>query len=122
MEHTDTRYQSLTCRRCVGCADRSAYDLTVHMKATGTPLVVREKRKTPLEIEEYQIDLDKKKFGPKFKKDGKAVEAAIEALARDVREKLSLKLKDEGKIAIDVDNVGQVELDKDLINIEKRTR
>ncbi|KAF2637767.1 glycyl-tRNA synthetase-like protein [Massarina eburnea CBS 473.64] len=109
---------------CVGCADRSAYDLTVHMKKTGAPLVVREARKEPLKIEEWQCDLDKKKFGPKFKKDGKTVEAAIEALSQELREKLSLDLEKEGKIVIDVAGVGdgKVEVPKELITIEKRTR
>ncbi|KAK3202265.1 hypothetical protein GRF29_161g634042 [Pseudopithomyces chartarum] len=109
---------------CVGCADRSAYDLSVHMKKTGAPLVVREPRKEPLKIEEWQCDLDKKKFGPKFKKDGKTVEAAIEALSQDLREKLSLDLEKEGKIVIDVPGVGdgKVEVPKELITIEKRTR
>ncbi|KAF2205181.1 glycyl-tRNA synthetase-like protein [Delitschia confertaspora ATCC 74209] len=109
---------------CVGCADRSAYDLTVHMKKTGAPLLVREPRKEPLKIEEWQVDIDKKKFGPKFKKDGKTVEAAIEALTQDMREKLSLDLQNEGKIVIDVPGVGdgKVEVPKELIAIEKRTR
>ncbi|KAF2756166.1 glycyl-tRNA synthetase [Pseudovirgaria hyperparasitica] len=109
---------------CVGCADRSAYDLSVHAKKTGAPLIVRETRKEPLSIEEYQIDLDKKKFGPTFKKDGKAVESAIEALTQDMREKLSLDLKNDGKIIVDVAGVGdgKVEIPKELITIEKRTR
>ncbi|EEQ85943.2 glycyl-tRNA synthetase [Blastomyces dermatitidis ER-3] len=109
---------------CVGCADRSAYDLTVHKNKTGAPLFVRETRAEPLRIEEWQIDLDKKKFGPRFKKDGKLVEAAVNALTQDLREKLSLDLKQNGKIEIDVEGVGsgKVELEKDIINIEKRTR
>ncbi|PGH32828.1 glycine-tRNA ligase [[Emmonsia] crescens] len=109
---------------CVGCADRSAYDLTVHRNKTGAPLFVRETRSEPLRIEEWQIDLDKKKFGPRFKKDGKTVEAAVNALTQDLREKLSLDLKQNGKIEIDVEGVGsgKVELEKDIINIEKRTR
>ncbi|KAL9579418.1 MAG: hypothetical protein Q9203_006705 [Teloschistes exilis] len=108
----------------VGCADRSAYDLTVHTKKTGAPLYVRETRSEPLKIEEWQIDLDKKKFGPKFKKDGKTVEAAIEGLTQDVREKLSLDLEKSGKIEVDVPGVGngKVDIDKDLVKIEKRTR
>lgn len=65
---------------CVGCADRSAYDLTVHAKRTGEPLVVREARTEPLVVEEWQVDVDKKKLGPKFRRDAKAVEAAIETL------------------------------------------
>ena len=109
---------------CVGCADRSAFDLTVHAKKTGAPLCVRETRNEPLKIEEWQIDLDKKKFGPKFKKDGKTVEAAVDALSQELREKLSLDLQKNGKIEVEVPGVGsgKVEIDKDLIAIEKRTR
>ncbi|KAJ5736551.1 uncharacterized protein N7483_001676 [Penicillium malachiteum] len=109
---------------CVGCADRSAYDLTVHKNKTGAPLVVRETRSEPLRIEEFQIDLDKKKFGPRFKKDAKTVEAAVEALSQELREKLSLDLEKDGKIEVDVEGVGsgKVELEKDIITIEKRTR
>lgn len=109
---------------CVGCADRSAYDLTVHTKKTGAPLYVRETRSEPLKIEEWQIEVDKKKFGPKFKKDGKTVEAAIESLSQDVREKLSLDLQEKGKIELDAPGVGngKVDVDQDLIKIEKRTR
>ncbi|MCJ1322404.1 Glycine--tRNA ligase 1, mitochondrial [Xylographa vitiligo] len=109
---------------CVGCADRSAYDLTVHAKKTGASLCVRETRNEPLKIEEWQIDLDKKKFGPHFKKDGKTVEAAVDTLSQDLREKLSLDLAKHGKIIVDVPGVGdgKVEIGKDLIGIEKRTR
>ncbi|KAI9830758.1 MAG: Glycine--tRNA ligase 1, mitochondrial [Sarea resinae] len=109
---------------CVGCADRSAFDLSVHAKKTGAPLVVRETRSEPLRIEEWQIDLDKKKFGPKFKKDGKAVEAAVEALSQAQREQLAETLQKDGKISIDVPGVGngKVELEKDIIVIERRTR
>ncbi len=59
---------------CVGCADRSAYDLTVHSKHTGTPLVVREALAEPVKVEEWQATLDKKLVGPRFKKDAKAIQ------------------------------------------------
>jgi len=109
---------------CVGCADRSAYDLTVHSKKTGAPLCVRETRIEPLKIEEWMVDLDKKKFGPNFKKDGKTVEAAVDALSQDMREKLSIDIAKTGRIEVDVPGVGngKVQIDKELINIEKRTR
>lgn len=109
---------------CVGCADRSAFDLTVHKNKTGAPLHVREIRPEPLKVEEYQIDINKKEFGPRFKKDGKAVSAAIDALSQEIREKLSFDLEKEGKITMSVPGVGSgnVELSKDLIKIEKRTR
>jgi len=109
---------------CVGCADRSAYDLTVHAKKTQQPLCVRETRAEPLRTQEWQVDLDKKKFGPRFKKDGKSVEAAIESLTQDMREKLSLDLQKNGKIEIPVTEVaaGKVEIEQDLIKIEKREK
>lgn len=109
---------------CVGCADRSAYDLSVHSKKTGAPLCVRETRSEPLKIEEWQTEIDKKKFGPRFKKDGKAVESAVDELSQALREKLALDLRDKGKIEISVPGVsnGKVEIESDLIKIEKRTR
>ncbi|KAK4691313.1 glycyl-tRNA synthetase, partial [Lecanoromycetidae sp. Uapishka_2] len=109
---------------CVGCADRSAYDLTVHSQKTKAPLCVRETRKEPLKIEEYQIEPQRGKFGPKFKKNSQAIETALQALTQELREKLSLELDTTGKIEVNVPGVadGRVEIEKDLINIEKRTR
>ncbi|KAK7890387.1 Glycine--tRNA ligase 1, mitochondrial [Exophiala xenobiotica] len=109
---------------CVGCADRSAYDLTVHMNKTGAPLVVRETRAEPLVIEEYQVDIDRKKLGPKFRKDAKAVENAVEVLSQELREKLSLDLAKTGEIEVQTPGVGSgtTTLGKDLVNIEKRKR
>lgn len=109
---------------CVGCADRSAYDLTVHRQETGAPLCVREARAEPLKIEEYQIEIDRKKFGPKFKKDAKSVEEAVQALSQDMREKMSLRLEEQGAMVIDVPGVGngEIEVANDLVKIEKRTR
>jgi glycyl-tRNA synthetase len=109
---------------CVGCADRSAYDLTVHATKTGAPLVVRETLAEPLVIEEFAAEVDKKKFGPFFKKDGKAIEAAIAATTQEQRESLAKDLNQDGKITLQVPGVGNgtVEISKDLLVIEKRTR
>jgi glycyl-tRNA synthetase len=108
---------------CVGCADRSAYDLTVHSKKTGKPLTVRTTLETPITKEEWQVELDKKKFGPFFKKDGKTVEAAVEGLPQEKLETLAQDLKQDGKITIEVDGVGsgKVEINKDLISIERKS-
>lgn len=107
---------------CLGCADRSAYDLTVHMKRTGAPLVVRENLPEPRRFKEYQVELNKKKLGPKFRKDAKAVETAVEELSQEMREKLSLDLKKDGKITMDTPNIGsgKTVLEADLITIEQK--
>ncbi|KAK1980866.1 glycyl-tRNA synthetase [Colletotrichum cereale] len=109
---------------CVGCADRSAYDLSVHAKKTGAPLVVRERLDEPLIFEEWQVEIDKKKFGPQFKKDGKTVEAALEATTQEQREKLAKQLADNGELELEVAGVGSgtVKVSKDLVKIEFRKR
>lgn len=109
---------------CVGCADRSAYDLSVHEKATGTFLKVREPLKEPVKVEEWQANLDKKKSGPKLKKDQAKVEAALKSLSQEMKEKLSISLEKDGKIEVPVAEMegGKAELDKDIVSIAKETR
>lgn len=109
---------------CVGCADRSAYDLSVHMKATGVSLMVREPLKEPYRVEEWTAALDKKKSGPKFKKDAGKVQSALDALTQDMREKLSISIEKEGKVSIDVPEMegGKVDLEKDLVSFQKESR
>ena len=109
---------------CVGCADRSAYDLTVHARRTGAPLSVRQRRDEPLRVEEWQVDIDQKEFGLRFRKDAKAVKAAVEGLSQELRETMALELKEKGKMEVEVEGVdgGKAELGSDLVQIEWRTR
>ncbi|KAI8966884.1 glycyl-tRNA synthetase [Daldinia sp. FL1419] len=109
---------------CVGCADRSAYDLSVHAKRTGAPLIVRQHLAEPLVIEEWEVELHRKKFGPHFKKDGRAVEAAVFATTQEQREILAKDLNEKGSISIDVPGVGdgKAEIPNELITIERRKR
>lgn len=102
----------------------------MHSARTGAPLVVRETLKTPLKITEWACELDKKLFGPRYKKDGKAIEAAILALPQAAREQLSHSLAATGKAAIPVpaatstptDAQGHVELSADVLTVARRTR
>lgn len=109
---------------CVGCADRSAYDLSVHAKRTGAPLVVRQRLDEPRTIEEWEVEIDRKKFGPFFKKDGRFIEAAILATSQEERGKLAKEMEENGKVVIDVPGVGdgKVEVSKDLLAIKWQKR
>ncbi|KAI0904620.1 glycyl-tRNA synthetase 1 [Ustulina deusta] len=113
---------------CVGCADRSAYDLTVHSKFTGTPLVVKEALRTgPVKVECWQASLDKKLVGPRFKRDAKAVQASVEALDQPLLERLAAELNATGSVIVDTatplaDGSSSVELSRDLLTIQKVTR
>ncbi|KAK0629763.1 hypothetical protein B0T17DRAFT_615501 [Bombardia bombarda] len=110
---------------CVGCADRSAYDLTVHAKKTGAPLIVRERLDEPRVIEEWDVEIEKKKFGPFYKKDGKTIESAILTTSQEQRGVLAKEMEANGKVVVDVPGVkdGKVEVSKDLLAIKwiKRT-
>jgi len=109
---------------CVGCADRSAFDLSVHEKATGQPLRAREQLKEPYVVEEWVPVLDKKKSGPKFKKDAKAVEGALEELTQELREKLAVSMDKDGSVDLAVEGVagGKVELTREIVQFEKQKR
>ncbi|KAK9380882.1 uncharacterized protein V2V93DRAFT_380332 [Kockiozyma suomiensis] len=108
---------------CVGCADRSAYDLTVHSNRTNEKLVVRQTRETPLVTEDYEVDFDKKKFGPKFKKDGKKIEQYLTSRSQDELEILATELEEKLKISVNVDGVdAPVEIEKELITISRKTK
>ncbi|MCJ1441753.1 MAG: Glycine--tRNA ligase 1, mitochondrial [Stictis urceolatum] len=107
---------------CVGCADRSAYDLAVHTKQTGKPLVVRERLEPPRTVGEWQVEIAKKYFGPHFKKDGRAVEATILSTTQEQREKLAQEMTEEALIVLDVPEVGQIEVPQSLLTIKHGTR
>ncbi|KAI1775144.1 glycyl-tRNA synthetase 1 [Hypoxylon cercidicola] len=111
---------------CVGCADRSAYDLTVHAKYTGAPLVVKQVLPVPIKVDEWQAVLDKKLMGPRFKRDAKTIQATVEALDQASLEALATKLSKEGIVTINTlpltDGRTAVELSSELLTISKVTR
>ncbi|GJN88435.1 hypothetical protein Rhopal_001401-T1 [Rhodotorula paludigena] len=86
---------------CVGCADRSAYDLTVHSVKTQNKLVVRQPLKEPRVVEKIVAQLDKKAFGPMFKRDAKAIEEAILALSDECLKKAMAELQEKQAATIE---------------------
>ncbi|KAI7866662.1 glycyl-tRNA synthetase [Spinellus fusiger] len=105
---------------CVGCADRSAYDLTVHSVRTKEKLIVREQLAEPLVVEKWQVEINKKTFGPKFKKSAKAVEQALLSYTDECYIKLEADLKNKGSTSVEAD--GQTfEITKDDVSIQLGT-
>lgn len=76
---------------CVGCADRAAYDLTVHSQKTGHPLVVRQALKEPIVSEKEVAEFDKKLLGKTFRGDAGVLSKLVESMD----ESALLKLKGE---------------------------
>lgn len=104
---------------CVGCADRSAYDLTVHSKKTKKDLIVRKALSEPRVYDKLVPMIEKKLLGPKFKKDAKAVEEAIMDLSEKQLEELKSHLEN-GTAKV---KAGEQSFDvtPDLVKVEKRT-
>lgn len=122
---------------CVGCADRSAYDLSVHAKRTGASLVVREILPEPIKVTEWEIHLHRKIFGPMFKKTARFVGAALAATTQSEREELARTLDRKGSFVmmvagLDKDKVpipdevdmgyGKVYIPEEAVTIKQRTR
>jgi glycyl-tRNA synthetase len=76
---------------CVGCADRAAFDLTVHSQRTGQALVVREALKEPIVTEREVPEWNKKSVGKTFRQDAAVLQKLVEAM----EEQELLKLKGE---------------------------
>jgi glycyl-tRNA synthetase len=76
---------------CIGCADRAAYDLTVHSKKTGRPLIVQQPLPEPKIFEKEVVTFNKKTFGKTFGRDGNALQEII----NNLDEPALLKIKGE---------------------------
>lgn len=108
---------------CVGCADRSAYDLSVHAAKTKEKLTVKEALKEPVTVEEFECEIEKKKFGPLFRKDAPKVEEWLTSRTQCELEDLAEELESKLKISAKIPQMdGAVEIPKDLVKIEKKKK
>ena len=106
---------------CVGIADRSAYDLTCHSKATNTSLTASQALDTPIVVETYQ--LTKKALaaiGKEFKKDAKVVTAYLSGLDEAALRKLEADAKAGGSATVKVDG-RDFSIASELIACESKT-
>ena len=85
----------------VGIADRAAYDLTVHSKASKVDLVAHERLDTPIQTSVVELNvLDKSKFGKLFKKDGNSILEFLEKLPDFEKLEIEAKLATVGSWAV----------------------
>lgn len=81
---------------CVGCADRSAFDLMNHTRATGVKLCAEKKLPEPRIEDIVELVLNKGPIGKSFKQDAKVVTDLLGALVADQIENLELTMKEKG--------------------------
>ncbi|KYN13767.1 PREDICTED: glycine--tRNA ligase [Trachymyrmex cornetzi] len=104
---------------CVGCADRSAYDLTQHTKATGVKLVAEKKLPAPKTVDVCEIMPNKVLIGKTFKKDSKVVQDALAALNKKEIESLERVLSEKGEHELTLPNNVVVKITKDIIEVKR---
>ncbi|KAF8574095.1 glycyl-tRNA synthetase [Ramaria rubella] len=102
---------------CVGCADRAAYDLSVHSEKTGRPLVVRQALKEPIVTEQELPELNNKALGKTFGRDLKVVTQAISELDEAGLLKMKGELE-QGSSTITTDS-REFKLTPDLLTIKR---
>ena len=103
---------------CVGCADRSAYDLTQHTKATGVRLCAEKKLSTPVTKDFTEIASNKGPIFKAFKKEGKAVTDMLAQLSLEDIEKVEGELEN-GSATLKVGEK-DVTLTKDMISVKRQ--
>ncbi|KAJ8580539.1 glycyl-tRNA synthetase [Rhizopogon salebrosus TDB-379] len=104
---------------CVGCADRAAYDLSVHSARTGQPLVVRQALKEPIVTEKEVPEFNKKVLGKTYGRDA----GVLQKIVGEMDEAQLVRLKGElaqGSATISTEGK-EFSLTPDLLTIERKT-
>ncbi|KAH7890241.1 hypothetical protein F5I97DRAFT_1798531 [Phlebopus sp. FC_14] len=104
---------------CVGCADRAAYDLSVHSARTGHPLVVRQALKEPIVTEKDVPEFNKKMLGKTLKQDA----GVVQKIVGEMDEAQLLRLKGElaqGSATVSIEG-RDIVLTPELLSIERKT-
>ncbi|CAF4630119.1 unnamed protein product [Rotaria sp. Silwood1] len=87
---------------CVGCADRSCYDLTQHIKFSSQRLVAERSLSTPKQIQISEKRLNHKMIGQLFRKDASIILEYLQNLSENEAQTLHKKLQQsDEKLTID---------------------
>jgi len=102
---------------CVGCADRSAYDLNQHSAATGVRLCAEKKLPAPVTKDVTELTPNKGPLGKAFKKEAKAVTDRLAALSLEEITKVEEELAG-GKAELEVGGT-KVSLTPDMVAVKR---
>ncbi|KAJ2630972.1 Glycine--tRNA ligase 1, mitochondrial [Coemansia sp. RSA 1290] len=109
---------------CVGCADRSAYDLRVHAASTKKKLCVREDLAEPLVYDKLVCEPNSKVFGPRLKRAAKPVQEYLNSLSAEELGDIKVALLKDGKTTVTLSGTaadGEYEITSDMVTIENKT-
>ncbi|KAI5119411.1 hypothetical protein M0805_004898 [Coniferiporia weirii] len=104
---------------CVGCADRAAYDLSVHSAKTGHQLVARQALKEPIVTEKLVPEFNKKNFGKTFGRDSAALQKAVGDLTEEELARLQGEIA-QGSTVVSVEGK-TFTLTSEHLSVERKT-
>lgn len=103
---------------CVGCADRSCFDLTQHSKATNVKLTSEKDLSEPKIVNVVEVVPNKAIIGKNFKANAQKVLNALNSLSEEETFKIEQSLESEGKFEIEV-NGEKVTITKEMASVKK---
>jgi glycyl-tRNA synthetase len=104
----------------VGCADRSAYDLTAHANKTGEKLVVRQVLDQSYEEIKLAATLNNKEIGLKFKQTLKSIKSFFEIANQTELLRIKNEIEINSKIELEFDNE-MLEITHLMVKIDMKT-
>jgi len=102
---------------CVGCADRSAYDLKQHTKATGVKLCAEKLLPAPVKKAVTEVVPNKGPLGKAFKKEAKTITDMLSKLSLEQIEKLETDLKT-GEAELEMESTN-VKLTPEMVSVKR---
>merc|ERR1719278_171608 len=103
---------------CVGCADRSAFDLQAHSKATGVSLVAEKKLSEAKTVEITEMVPNKQVMGKAFKKEAKSVSDLLANLSLEDITTFESELESQGEFQLN----DSVKITRDMVQVKRQTK
>ncbi|RZB39530.1 glycine--tRNA ligase [Asbolus verrucosus] len=104
---------------CVGCADRSAFDLTQHTQATGVRLAAEKKLSEPKTVDVIEAAPNKGVLGKTFKKDAKLITDSLAKLREKDLEEFERSLEANGAYDLVVEDAKKFTLTKEMVAVKR---
>ncbi|CDS42067.1 glycyl tRNA synthetase [Echinococcus multilocularis] len=104
---------------CVGCADRSCFDLTQHQNATGARLTAEKLLPEPVTVHEVKCVPNKAKIGQTYRGEAAQILNTFAALSPEASLKIKEELASSGKYALLV-NGSQFEVTSDMVTVKEK--
>lgn len=107
---------------CVGCADRSAYDLTQHSNATGVRLAAEKKLPEPKTVDVTEAVPNKQVLGKAFRKDAKAITDLLSKMAIHDIETMDQELTANDNFKLHLNSDVTVTLNREMVSVKKSSK